>query len=117
MSVQIVTMKTGERIITELKEAYDGDTEEKKGVCLIFDSPYILTVSNQTSAGQYTEELQVQYSKWNPFSVDNQFRIPYDGVLAISTPDPGLMRAYLEKIAESKEEENEAALISPEVLE
>jgi len=117
MSVQIVTMKTGERLITELKEAYDGEAEDKKGICLIFDSPYILSVSNQTSAGQYTEELQVQFSKWNPFSVDNQFKIPYDGVLAISNPDTGLMRAYLDKLADAKEDENEAALISPEIVE
>jgi|SaaInlStandDraft_1057018.scaffolds.fasta_scaffold486071_2 hypothetical protein len=117
MSVQIVTMKTGERLITELKEAYDGEAEDKKGICLIFDSPYILSVSNQTPSGQYTDELQVQFSKWNPFSIDNQFKIPYDGVLAISNPDAGLMRAYLEKIADAKEDENESALISPEVLE
>ena len=115
MSIQIVTMKTGEKIITELKEVYDGDTEEKKGICLIFDRPYILTVSNKTADGSYTEELQVQFSKWNPFSVDDQFRIPYDGVLAISNPDPGLQQAYVQKIAEAKEVENGRALQSPTV--
>ena len=115
MSIQIVTMKTGERIITELKEAYDGDTEEKKGICLIFDRPYILSVSNQSSDGFFTDQLQVQFSKWNPFSIDEQFRIPYDGVLAISNPDQGLQQAYIQKIAEAKEVENERALQSPTV--
>lgn len=115
MSIQIVTMKTGERLITELKEAFDGDSEDQKGICLIFDRPYILTVSNQTSDGFFTDELQVQFSKWNPFSVDNQFKIPYDGVLAISNPDPGLMNAYIQKIAEAVNAENEEALKAPVV--
>lgn len=106
MSIQIVTMTTGERIITELKEVFDGETEDKKGICLLFDRPYILTVSNRTSDGDYTEELQVQFSKWNPFSIDDQFKIPYSAIIAVSNPDSGLMNAYIQKIAEAKVLEN-----------
>ena len=117
MSIQIVTLKTGERLITELKEAFDADSEEQKGICLVFDRPYILTVSNQSSDGLFTDELQVQFSKWNPFSVDNQFKVPYDAVLAVSNPDPGLMNAYIQKIAEAVNTENEGALKAPVVEE
>ena len=37
MAVSVVTLKTGERIITELKEIFDGEGDGKKGVCLLMD--------------------------------------------------------------------------------
>ena len=62
MAVSIVTMKTGDRIITELKEIFDGEGDDKKGVCLLMEDPYILnldggqpqylTESHQTSLSQ-----------------------------------------------------------------
>ena len=44
MATSIVTLKTGDRIITELKEVFDGDGEDKKGVCLLMEDPYILNL-------------------------------------------------------------------------
>ena len=70
MAVSVVTMKTGDRIITELKEVFDGEDENKRGVCLIMVEPYILNLDGSTQ--QYlTEahgmEYQVRFSKWNPY--------------------------------------------------
>ena len=103
MAVSIVTLKTGDRIITELKEAFDGDGEDKKGICLIMEDPYILNLDSGTP--QYlTEahgmEYQVRFSKWNPYSTDYMFKIPYDCVMTISTPEPGLENAWKQKLSE-----------------
>jgi hypothetical protein len=103
MAVQIVTLKTGDYLICELKELYNGEGEDKRGICLLADRPYILSVIG--SAPQYLieesgAELQVKFSKWNPYSVDDQFKLPYDSVMTISNPEPGLQDAYLRKIAE-----------------
>ena len=109
MAVSIVTLKTGDRVITELKEIYDGEGEDKKGLCLLMEDPYILNLDSGTP--QYlTEahgmEYQVRFSKWNPYTPDWQFKIPYECIMTISNPEPGLQRAYEQKIIEKKELES-----------
>ena len=54
MSVSVVTLKTGDRIITELKEIYDGDGDDKRGVCLLMEDPYVLNLDGATP--QYLTE-------------------------------------------------------------
>jgi hypothetical protein len=110
MAVSVVTLKTGDRVITELKEIFDEEGDAKKGICLLMEEPYILKLDGDTP--QYlTEahgmEYQVRFSKWNPYSPDWQFKIPYDCVMTISNPEPGLQRAYEQKIIEKKELEND----------
>ena len=98
MSDQIVVFKNGERVIGEMSEVFNGEGEDRKGVCLLIKNPYILELvsSNDPNSAM---DLQVKFSKWCPYSVDYQFRIPYDSVLAIGEPDQGLDQAYQDKIA------------------
>ena len=115
MAVSVVTLKTGERIITELKEIFDGDGDGKKGVCLLMEEPYILTLDGSTPqylTEQTGMEYQVRFSKWNPYSPDWQFKVPYDCVMTISNPEPGLQDAYDKKVKQKKESES----INPQVL-
>ena len=90
MSVSVVTLKTGDRIITELKEIFDEEGDNKKGICLLMEDPYILNLDGQTPqylTEQHGMEYQVRFSKWNPYTPDWQFKIPYDCVMTISTPN------------------------------
>ena len=48
-------------------------------------------------------EYQVRFSKWNPYSPDIMFKIPYDCVMTISNPEPGLQKAYESKLTQKKE--------------
>ena len=115
MAVSVVTLKTGERIITELKEIFDGDGDDKKGVCLLMEDPYILNLDSaqpQYLTEAHGMEYQVRFSKWNPYSPDWQFKVPYDSVMTISNPEPGLQDAYEKKVKEKKESES----INPQVL-
>ena len=110
MSVSVVTLKTGDRIITELKEVFDGEGEDKKGVCLLMEDPYILSLDGATPqylTEQHGMEYQVRFSKWNPYSSDWQFKIPYDCVMTISNSEPGLEQAWKQKLAQKKELEND----------
>ena len=60
MAVSILTLKTGDRIITELKEAFDGEGDDKRGVCLIMEDPYVLNLDGATP--QYlTEQSGMEY--------------------------------------------------------
>ena len=110
MAVSVVTLKTGDRIITELKEIFDGEGEDKRGVCLLMEDPYILNLDGGTPqylAEQHGMEYQVLFSKWNPYSTDWQFKIPYDCVMTISNPEPGLENAWKQKLAQKNETEGQ----------
>jgi len=106
MAVSILTLKTGDRIIAELKEIFDGEGEDKRGVCLLMEEPYVLNLDGsqpQYLTEQYGMEYQIKFSKWNPYSSDWQYKIPYDSVMTISNPEPGLQEAYENKIKEKRE--------------
>ncbi len=103
MNPSIVILKTGEKLITVLQEVFEGQGEDKKGICLVMNHPYELTLINVPNAENPEQDLQVKYSKWCPYSTDVQFRIPYDGVLAIGQPDPGLSSVYEMKVKQAEE--------------
>ncbi len=105
MAVSVVTLKTGDRIITELKEIFDSETDEKKGICLLMEDPYILNLDGGTPqylTEEHGMEYRVKFSKWNPYLPTKQFKLPYDSVMTISNPEPGLQKAYENKISEKK---------------
>lgn len=97
MADQIVVFKNGERVICELQEVFEGEGEGKRGVCLVMKNPYILELVSSDDPNSELD-LQVKFSKWCPYSVDYQFRVPYDCILAIGEPDQGLNEAYRNKI-------------------
>ena len=110
MAISVVTLKTGERVITDLKEIFDGDDENKKGVCLLMEDPYILEMVGdrpQYITEQYQMEYSVKFSKWNPYSSDWQFKIPYDCIMTISDPEPQLLASYSDKVEKVKELNND----------
>jgi|ETNmetMinimDraft_29_1059903.scaffolds.fasta_scaffold03850_5 hypothetical protein len=113
MACQVITLRTGERVITELKEIYDGEGDNKKGVCLLMEDPYVLhldTAEPQYLTEQLGSEYKVRFSKWNPYSSDWQFKMPYDAVMTISNAEPGLQTSYEQKIKEKREVELESSL-------
>ena len=71
MSEQIIVFKNGERVITELQEVFEGEGEDRKGICLMINNPYILELI-EVNDGEL-RDLQVKFSKWCPYSVDFQF--------------------------------------------
>ena len=109
MAVSVVTLKTGDRVITELKEIFDEEGKDRKGICLLMEEPYILSLDGSTPqylTEQSGMEYQVRFSKWNPYSTDNMFKIPYDSVMTISNPEPGLEQAWKRKLTQKQELEN-----------
>ena len=110
MAVSILTLKTGDRVIAELKEIFDGERDDKSGVCLLMEEPYVLNLEGgnpQYLTEEYGMEYQIKFSKWNPYSSDWQFKMPYDCIMTISNPEPGLQEAYENKITEKRAKQND----------
>lgn len=113
----IVVLKTGEKIITLLQEVFEGEGENRKGICLLMGYPYSLELIKIDNINEPEQDLQVKYSKWCPYSIDSQYRIPYDGILTIGVPDPGLSSAYLAKVEAQQNLENTNAKLQQEEIE
>ena len=120
----IVILKTGTQIICDLKEVFDGEGENRKAVCLLMIHPYELSLINSPQEN-ISQDLQVKFSKWCPYSVDYQYKIPYDSVMAIGVCDTGLEKVYRNKIEKLTEiinqnvqpkQENTDEVINPEVM-
>jgi hypothetical protein len=115
-NASIVIMKTGSQIICDLKEVFDGEGEDRKGVCLLMMHPYELSLIS-VGGEENAQDLQVKFSRWCPYSVDYQFKIPYDSVTAIGIPDSGLEQAYRAKIAQVTQSMNTNAQLQQEEIE
>jgi hypothetical protein len=123
----IAILKTGEKLITFLQEVFEGEGENQKGICLVMNHPYELKLIEVNNTENSEQDLQVKFSKWCPYSTDVQFRIPYEGILAIGQPDPGLAMAYQAKVEQVEktfeqtenvklQQEEIEKVINPEVI-
>ena len=93
MVPKIVLTKTGEKLITAVGEMTDPETN--KGLGFVFKCPYTLSMT-PSGDGQFS----VNFTKWIPYSVDNQFKVPYDVVAAIGDPEPDILNVYIEKFGD-----------------
>jgi hypothetical protein len=117
LNPSIVVLKTGDKIITILQEVFEGEGDDRKGICLMMSYPYTLELLNVNNTDNQEQDLQVKYSKWCPYALDTQYRIPYDGVLTIGVPDPGLATAYLAKVESQQDRENRNAQLQQQEIE
>lgn len=123
-TASIVILKTGTHIICDLKEVFDGEGENRKAICLLMIHPYELSLINSAQENM-SQDLQVKFSKWCPYSVDYQYKIPYDSVMAIGACDTGLEKVYRDKIEKltqiinqnaQLQQEKDDKVINPEVM-
>lgn len=114
LNPSVVVLKTGEKLITILQEVFEGEGEDKKGICILMNYPYELSLISVPNEENPDKDLQVKFSKWCPYAIDNSFRIPYDGILTIGQPDPGLSQAYQAKVDYAKALENRNAELQQE---
>lgn len=92
MIPKIITMFSGEKIICGVSEVKNEETGQN--ICLQIKCPYILTLaSEQVIDDQYS----VNFIKWNPYSADNKYNIPYNAVVTVSDVEPSLLEVYLER--------------------
>jgi hypothetical protein len=110
MIPKILLMNSGERIIAGLAELTD---PEGKAICLVARCPYILAMmpTGDVSPDGNPAQFNVNFTKWIPYSSDDQFKIPYSSVTAIGEVDPGILEVYLEKFGD-KLNDNDAVSTS-----
>jgi hypothetical protein len=104
MTVKIVSLKSGEYIITEVQEAVD---ENQRRQAFVFNNPFVVKIeplegselefdiedveARQNIKGQY----KILLSRWNPFTPDESIAVNPDWVISISDPMMSIVESYI----------------------
>lgn len=108
--IKVVKLVTGETIIagyTELSfRALNSDEELK--MMMLLKCPYILNIQ-PLMGGEFTpdgspKELSVNFAKWNPFTNENQFKVPINHMVSVAEPDPQILSIYINKFGDDLNE-------------
>ena len=99
MSVKLLLLKSGEEVITEVKEIADPETKQALGFHL--HKPFRLEiVSNEEQGIVFNREkgYQLSWFPWAPLSKDEDFYLPGHHVLTVYDPLDSIAEQYVNAI-------------------
>ena len=106
MSVQLVLLKSGEEIVTDLREIVDRDSGEM--INLVFIKPVRVTLVQQ---GVLTESAQpgesvLSFVPWLTTTKNEEYFIKDDWVVTICDPTDDIRESYIKNIGVRDDSEN-----------
>ena len=107
MSVKLLLLKSGEEVITEVKEILDPDSKDPIGFHM--HKPFRLDIVSNDDEGiviNQTKGYQVSWFPWAPLSKERDFFLPGHHVLTAYDPLDSIVEQYLLAIKEETYEEN-----------
>ena len=107
MSVKLLLLKSGEEVITEVKEILDPDSQDPIGFHM--HKPFRLDIVSNDEDGiviNQTKGYQVSWFPWAPLSKERDFYLPSHHVLTAYDPLDSITDQYLQAIKEENYEEN-----------
>ena len=113
MSVKITVLKTGEHIISDMKELMTEGEENAQAYMLV--NPHTYEINEKQFITEEEKELDegdyginVSLLPWIILSKDKKMIIPVDSVLTVVEPLDSVTQLYLDKLKSFKlEEEND----------
>ena len=107
MSVKLLLLKSGEEVITEVKEILDPETKDPIGFHM--HKPFRLDIVSNAEDGiiiNETKGYQVSWFPWAPLSKDKDFFLPADHVITAYDPLDSITEQYVQAIKEENYEKN-----------
>ena len=117
MSIKLTLLKTGEQLISEMKELVPEGQEQVHAYLL--DNPHTVEINEKQFITEEEKELEegdyginVSLLPWLILSKDKKMMIPVESVLTVVEPLESVTQMYLDKcetyeIEEEEEEEDE----------
>ena len=90
LNILILTLKTGEEVITNVKDHIEKTDGIERKVCYNMVYPFTLTRSGPITNNQ----VGVIFTPWKFFSADTSFLIGYDKIINMCTPLPNVLEQY-----------------------
>ena len=108
MSIKITVLKTGEQLISDMKELMAEGQEHAQAYLL--DNPHTYEINEKQFITEEEKEggdygIDVSLLPWLILSKDSQMVIPTDSVLTVVEPVDALTKLYQDKIDSFKMEE------------
>lgn len=104
MSVKLAILKTGESIISDIKEGIHND----KLICYILENPCNVTINGSYKISDKEEDLNkysISLTRWPIFSKDTTVEISPESISTIVTPMDDLTELYETQVLGLKENE------------
>lgn len=99
MTVKLVLLKSGEDIISDVKEMVVGDEENPKVVGYFLEKPCTIRMKNPSDIVENEDRsFQVALFPWIPISKDSTIPIPSDWVVTIVEPVDKLTDMYKKQV-------------------
>ena len=110
MSIKLTLIKTGEQLISEVKELVPEGQEQVQAYLL--ENPHTVEINEKQFMTEEEKKdgdfgINVTLLPWIILSQDNQMIVPFDSVLTIVEPLNSVTQLYIDKLKafEMKEEE------------
>ena len=108
MSIKLTLLKTGEQLISELKELVAEDQEHLHAYLLL--NPHVIEINEKQFITEEEKEdgdfgINVALLPWIILSKDKQMIIPVDSVLTVVEPLESVTQLYLDKMSSFELEE------------
>ena len=110
MSIKLTLLKTGEQLISEMKELVPEDQEQVHAYLL--QNPHTVEINEKQFMTEEEKKdgdfgINVTLLPWIILSQDNQMIVPFDSVLTVVEPLNSVTQLYIDKLKafEMKEEE------------
>ena len=96
MSIKVILLKSGEQIITDVKEI----VSEEKTVAYLFNQPQKVTINKPflVSENDTERSYEITFSQWMLLSADKEITVPTSYVVTLVEPLDSVKQMYLEKV-------------------
>ena len=110
MSIKLTLLKTGEQIISDMKELVSEGDENAHAYML--ENPHTVEINEKQFISEEEKEegdfgINVSLLPWIILSKDKKMLIPVDSVLTVVEPLESVTQLYLDKIESFKVEEED----------
>lgn len=102
MAVKLALLKSGEEIITDVREARKEETDEV--VCYVFKNPYRVEIVKEEKVvlneeGESKSQQQnIYFSPWIPLSKDTEIYVQPSWVVTFVEPYEDVVKSYTERV-------------------
>ena len=96
MSIKVILLKSGDQIITDVKEVISEGTP----VAYLFTNPQKVTINKPFLISEQDNErsYEITFSQWMLLSADKEIAVPTNYVVTLVEPLDSVKEMYLEKI-------------------
>lgn len=118
MTVKLLLFKSGEDVISDIKEMVIGDENDPKVVGYFLNKPCVVKMTQPSNISDGNEDDSAQSAKfkvtlfpWMPLTKDEVIPISTDWVITIVNPTDKLKNMYIEEVINYGKENNQSFIV------